>query len=57
MILVLKKNESHAAMLIKGPEKDKTTSEPSNGQQVKPDIVKRYRKSDKQNNPGKNKEK
>jgi hypothetical protein len=45
MILVLKKNESHAAMLIKGPEKDNPTSEPSNGQQVKPDIIKRYRKS------------
>jgi hypothetical protein len=40
MILVLKKNESHATMLIEGPEKDKTTSEPSDTQQVKPDIVK-----------------
>jgi len=51
MILVLKKNESHAAMLIEGPEKDKATSKPSDTQQVKPDIVKWYRKSDKQDNP------
>ena len=51
MILVLKKNESHAAMLIEGPEKDKAASKPSDAQQVKPDIVKWYRKSDKQDNP------
>ena len=47
MILVLKKNESHTAMLIEGSEKDKATSKPSNAQQVKPDIVKRYCESDK----------
>jgi hypothetical protein len=40
MILVLKKNESHAAMLIEGREKDKAASKPSDTQQVKPDIVK-----------------
>jgi hypothetical protein len=57
MILVLKKNESHAAMLIEGPEKDKATSKPSDIQQVKPDIVKRYSESDKHNNPWENKEK
>jgi hypothetical protein len=57
MILVLKKNESHAAMLIEGPEKDKATSKPSDTQQVKPDIVKRYRESDKQDNPWEDKEK
>ena len=57
MILVLKKNESHAAMLIEGPEKDKATSKPSDTQQVKPDIVKRYRESDKQDNPWDDKEK
>ena len=57
MILVLKKNESHAAMLIEGPEKDKATSKPSDTQQVKPDIVKWYRESDKQDNPWEDKEK
>ncbi len=40
MILVLKKNESHAAMLIHSPKKDQSTAKPSNTKQVKPDIVK-----------------
>jgi hypothetical protein len=47
MILILKKNELRAAILIEGLEKDKATSKPSNAQQVKPDIVKRYCESDK----------
>jgi hypothetical protein len=38
-------------MLIEGREKDKAASKPSDTQQVKPDIVKWYRKSDKQDNP------
>jgi hypothetical protein len=33
-------NESHAAMLIEGAEKDKTTSKPGDTQQVEPDVVK-----------------
>jgi hypothetical protein len=39
MILVLKKNESHAAMLIESLKKDNATSKPSDAQQVKPYIV------------------
>jgi len=57
MILVLKKNESHAAMLIEGAEKDKTTSKPSDAQQEKPDIKYRYHESDKEDDPWENKEK
>jgi hypothetical protein len=46
-----------AVMLIESLKKDKATSKPSDAQQVKPDIIKRYRESDKKENPWENKEK
>jgi hypothetical protein len=53
----VKEDESQVVMLIESPKKDKATSKPSNAQQVKPGIIKRYRESDKENNPWENKKK
>lgn len=48
MILYFKKIDSHAVLLMKGFEEDKTASKPGKAQKVQPNIVKRKYKSDKQ---------
>ena len=48
MILYFKKNDSYAVMLTKGCKEHDTTSEPGKAKKVKPNIIERKHKSDKQ---------